>query len=269
MIGGALPLGLAVVLLHSLPESVAFLVARGAPWRDIRHLLMRINPSVEISAKSYLAACNTASRNARVRTLFQRGKQHVTALLWGSYFTTFLLLVTTTAWTPALLGQAGIDRSDAALGVALFALGSVIGTPLSGFLPTRWRAHRVLPTILLCGALAIGATGRTNASPALTLACLTCAGFCLGAASSGLIAIAPLLYPTNIRSTAVGWAMGCGRFGSFVGPLVIGMLVSRGWPIDDMFAALGMPALLAALFTRFLNCDPTAEPTEGAVVHVQ
>jgi AAHS family 4-hydroxybenzoate transporter-like MFS transporter len=155
------------------------------------------------------------------------------------------------------------------MGIALFALGSVIGTPLSGFLLTRLGTRRVLPTVLLCGALAVGATGRTNASLALILACLTCAGFCLGVASSGLIAIAPSLYPTKIRSTAVGWAMAWGRFGSFVGPLAIGMLVSRGWPIDDTFAALGVPAIWAALFTRLLSCESATEPTGGAVVPVR
>ena len=44
----------------------------------------------------------------------------------------------------------------------------------------------------------------------------------------------------------VGWAMGLGRLGSFVGPLAIGLLVNRGWQIGDCFAALGTAALYAA-----------------------
>jgi AAHS family 4-hydroxybenzoate transporter-like MFS transporter len=266
MIGGALPLGLSVILLYALPESVAFLVARNAPWQDVRDLLLRISPSAEIGADNHVVTRHTASLDARVWTLFQRGRGYTTVLLWASYFTTFLMLVTSTAWTPVLLERAGIDRSDAAMGVALFASGSVIGTPLAGVLLARFGARRVLPTVLLCGALAIGATGQAGASPALVLACLTCAGFCLGAASSGLIALAPLLYPTDIRSTAIGWATGWGRFGSFVGPLVIGMLVARGWHIDDMFAALGMPALWGALFTRLLRSEYAADQSDGAAV---
>ena len=50
----------------------------------------------------------------------------------------------------------------------------------------------------------------------------------------------------------VGWAMGLGRLGAIVGPLAIGLLVSRGWRIGDTFAALGMPALCGALFTSLI-----------------
>ena len=71
-------------------------------------------------------------------------------------------------------------------------------------------------------------------------------------ASSGLIALGPLLYSTAIRSTGVGWAMGLGRLGAIVGPLAIGLLVSRGWPIGDSFAVLALPALCAALFTSLI-----------------
>jgi AAHS family 4-hydroxybenzoate transporter-like MFS transporter len=78
------------------------------------------------------------------------------------------------------------------------------------------------------------------------------AGFFLGVASSGLIGLAPLLYTTAIRSTGVGWAMGLGRLGGIVGPLAIGLLVSRGWQIGDTFAALGMPALCGAVCTSLI-----------------
>ena len=52
-------------------------------------------------------------------------------------------------------------------------------------------------------------------------------GLLLGCGSSGLIAFAPLMYPTAVRSTGVGWAMGMGRFGSFVGPLIVGAMLAR------------------------------------------
>jgi hypothetical protein len=53
-------------------------------------------------------------------------------------------------------------------------------------------------------------------------------GAFMGGGSSGLIALAAIYYPTTIRSTGVGWAMGMGRVGSFVGPLAVGSLVAVG-----------------------------------------
>ena len=74
---------------------------------------------------------------------------------------------------------------------------------------------------------------------------------------------APLLYSTAIRSTGVGWAMGLGRLGSFVGPLAIGLLVNRGWQIGDCFAALEMAALCAALFTSVIGINRSCEAAKA------
>ena len=82
------------------------------------------------------------------------------------------------------------------------------------------------------------------------------AGFFLGFASSGLIALAALLYSSAIRSTGVGWALGVGRLGSFIGPLVIGLLVSGGWRVGDTFIAIGALAVCAALFTSLIRISP-------------
>jgi hypothetical protein len=49
--------------------------------------------------------------------------------------------------------------------------------------------------------------------------------------------------------------MGLGRLGAIVGPLALGLLVGRGWQIGDTFAALGIPALCAALFTSLISIN--------------
>jgi AAHS family 4-hydroxybenzoate transporter-like MFS transporter len=54
-------------------------------------------------------------------------------------------------------------------------------------------------------------------------------------------------YPTRIRSTGVGWALGIGRIGSIVGPLVGGLLLSQSTPMRDVFWAAVIPALAATL----------------------
>jgi NAD(P)-dependent dehydrogenase (short-subunit alcohol dehydrogenase family) len=103
--------------------------------------------------------------------------------------------------------------------------------------------------------MTLGAVGYASQSITLVMVFLGLAGFFLGVASSGLIALAPSLYSTAIRSTGVGWAMGLGRLGSFVGPLAIGQLVNRGWPVGDSFIAIGAPALCAALFTSLIGIN--------------
>ncbi len=250
-VGGAVPLGLAVALLFLLPESIAFLISREAAGPRIRTLLNRILPHAHIRLETPIVR-PVESCASGAQALFRQGRGKVTALLWGSYFTTFLMLITSTAWAPTLLERSGLARAEGAEGIAFFAAGSVIGTPLAGILLAVLGTRNVLPVALLGGAVATGALGIVGPSATPVLACLICAGFCLGVASSGLIALAPLFYPTHIRSTAVGWAMGWGRIGSFVGPLAIGVLVACGWPVDGTFVALGMPGLVGMVLTACL-----------------
>jgi MFS transporter, AAHS family, 4-hydroxybenzoate transporter len=262
-IGGILPLVLSTVMICALPDSIEFLVMRGAPSRDIRDLLLRISPTLNIGSGRQFVIKGEKTRSEPVWQLFSAGRACGTVLLWASYFVTFLMVATSGAWTPTLLQRAGISGAQSSVAVALFGLGSVIGTPLAGFLLSRFAARRVLPTALVGSAMTLGTVGHASQSVALVVVLLGFAGFFLGVASSGLIALAPLLYSTAIRSTGVGWAMGLGRLGSFVGPLAIGLLVDRGWQIGDSFVALGAPALCAALCTSLMGINRSRRAAEG------
>jgi AAHS family 4-hydroxybenzoate transporter-like MFS transporter len=62
-------------------------------------------------------------------------------------------------------------------------------------------------------------------------------------AQNGANAMAAEVYPTEARSTGVGWALGIGRIGSILGPNVGAMLVGAT-PRLFMYAAV--PLMLAA-----------------------
>jgi AAHS family 4-hydroxybenzoate transporter-like MFS transporter len=248
-IGGALPLMLTAVLGRLLPESIGFLVASGATPQGIARLVRRVDPAAAIPPDARFIVSDKTMPGVPVRHFFTQGRTGGTYLLWVSYFATFLMLVTNQSWTPTLLQGAGVDAAHSAVAVAMFAFGSVFGTAIAGFLVGRFGAHIVLPIVLFAGALTLGTVGYASPSIALVTGLEGLAGLFLGLASSGLIAFAALFYPTAIRSTGLGWAMGFGRFGSFVGPLAIGLLVGNDWPIESTFVALAAPALAATLFT--------------------
>ena len=85
---------------------------------------------------------------------------------------------------------------------------------------------------LFVGALAL----ITRSLPLVSVVAFTL-GFLITGAQAGLNALAASFYPTSIRSTGVGWALGVGRIGSIVGPLVAGMLLSNGWKPKDILLA--------------------------------
>jgi MFS transporter, AAHS family, 4-hydroxybenzoate transporter len=64
-------------------------------------------------------------------------------------------------------------------------------------------------------------------------------------AQIGANALTATFYPTFIRSTGVGWALGIGRIGSIIGPLRGGMMLALQWHIPTIFLAGAVPVLIA------------------------
>ena len=131
----------------------------------------------------------------------------------------------------------------------------------------------MLPLSCIGGAVAIGSVGYAAHWVLLVTLLEGLFGLFLGCASSGLIVLATLFYPTAIRSTGVGWSMGMGRIGSFTGPLVVGALVAARWPTASVFVAVGVPGLVAALTTalvglRYGRAEVAAVPAAGALLRL-
>ncbi len=222
--GGVPPLLLAVLLVSALPESIAF-----------------------------LARYDTPAGRGRGRDLFARGLAMPTLLLWVAFFFAFLILVTNSAWSPTLLGAVGMPIDRSALAMAAFNFGSVIGTGAGGWLLARLGTLALLPATFALSALAYALVGAAAPAAASVSSLQGAFGLCVGCASSILIALAALVYPTAIRATGVGCAMAAGRLGSFCGPLLVGFLVGQGWSAAGVFPALGASVLIGALASLLLG----------------
>jgi len=89
--------------------------------------------------------------------------------------------------------------------------------------------------------------GTVGASAALLVVTIFGAGFCVVGGQIGANALTAESYPTAIRSTGVGWALGIGRIGSIVGPLVGSLLFTLHWDMRHIFIVAAGPALIAAV----------------------
>jgi AAHS family 4-hydroxybenzoate transporter-like MFS transporter len=244
-VGGVLPVLLAIVLLPALPESIGFLAAHDATDPKIATLLGRITGQPPPPGTRFILGEQRAP-GLPLRHLFTDGRSPGTVLLWVAYFGVFLMLVTNTAWSPILLHAGGMAVAQAAIAMAAFNLGSVIGTCLVGLLISRFNPYHTLALLFVASALSFALIGQAAPGVLGSTALEGLTGLFLGAGSSGLIAMTTLFYPTAMRSTGVGWAMGMGRFGSFTGPLAVGLMVGAGWQIAATYGAVGAPALVAA-----------------------
>ncbi len=60
-----------------------------------------------------------------------------------------------------------------------------------------------------------------------------------------------LIYPTEARSKGVGWALGVGRIGSIVSPIIGGMLIAQNMPLNELFAWAASPMVVGSRSRRW------------------
>lgn len=244
-VGGLLPLLLVPVLVRLLPESVRFLAVRAGNGERIAQILGRMSPDLAT------VALKPPPEEERVGGftaghLFKSGRAVGTVLLWIPYFMNLLLFYFILSWLPVLLTQVGMPVSAGIAAVTIFSVGNIIGSSVQGRAMAVFGAAPTLLVEFLVAVLAIGLLGTVLRSYGLMLLVTLIIGICVPGAQAGLNALAAMFYPTAIRSTGVGWALGFGRVGSIVGPVIGGLMLARGWTPQQIFAAGIIPAACAA-----------------------
>ncbi|HEY6442418.1 MAG TPA: MFS transporter [Candidatus Acidoferrales bacterium] len=247
-IGGVIPLAIAILLISMLPESVQFLAVRGKDPAKMRRTLEKVAPEFASSGgEIYVPKDEQGRKGVPVKYLFTEGRALGTILLWFPYFINLLLIYFISGWLPALLTEAGMTAFASVIATAFFDLGGLIACAGQGFLMNRIGAARVLIFEYALAAVFVGALGVLPRHVVLVAFLAFASGVVVIGAQAGLNALAARFYPTSVRSTGVGWALGVGRFGSIVGPLVGGMLLGIGWSSRGLLLAAAGFALSAWL----------------------
>ncbi|MCL6594057.1 MAG: hypothetical protein K6T31_08785, partial [Alicyclobacillus sp.] len=83
-------------------------------------------------------------------------------------------------------------------------------------------------------------------------------------AQFGLNAVAATIYPTSIRSTGIGWALGIGRVGSVLGPMIGGGIVAYVQNPTQMFAFAAIPSILGAVALVLMKTERWAHVRDHA-----
>jgi AAHS family 4-hydroxybenzoate transporter-like MFS transporter len=89
--------------------------------------------------------------------------------------------------------------------------------------------------------------GMAELSLLSLMVCASVTGFFLIGAMIGLYTIAPALYPVGQRVTGIGWAIGIGRVGAILSPLIGGILLSYGLSSSQSMVFFAFPLLIASV----------------------
>jgi AAHS family 4-hydroxybenzoate transporter-like MFS transporter len=255
LVGGVFPIVIAVISMGVLPESIRFLVVKGGAESQARGYLSRIAPSEAITGPlspgqdEHGSPQSGSGRTSGfiVSELFTNGRAVGTILIWVIYFMNLLNLYFLNSWLPTIMSDAGIPVETAIRLTSLFQVGGIAGAVMLGRLLDRTFTFWVLAGCYAWAAAFVYSIGHTGGSVPLLALTISCAGVGIIGGQNASHALSSEFYPTRIRSTGVGWALGIGRIGSIVGPLVGGLLLSQNTPMRDVFWAAVIPALAATL----------------------
>ncbi len=245
VVGGAAPLVLAPILGWRLPESVRFLALTGRADARVAELLSHIDVNAGFPDGTRFVVSEPALQGIPVRHLFSDGRTLATLLLWVVFFMSLLDLYFLSNWVPTVLNDLGASISTAAVIGSMFQVGGIVGTVVLGRVIDRF-SFRALALVYFIAVFAVGVIGQLGHSATSVTIAIFVAGFCLVGGQIAANALAAGFYPTSVRATGVGWALGIGRVGSIVGPLIGGVLLSLKWSAGEVFVTAALAALCAA-----------------------
>jgi AAHS family 4-hydroxybenzoate transporter-like MFS transporter len=129
----------------------------------------------------------------------------------------------------------------------MLQVGGVVGTFVLGSVIDRF-SFRALALVYFIAVFAVAAIGQLGHSIVFVTLAIFAAGFCIVGGQIAANALAADFYPTSMRATGVGWALGIGRVGSIVGPLVAGAILGmKLFGLDLGTASIFIVAAVAAL----------------------
>lgn len=251
-LGGVLPIILAIVIVFALPESIRFLVAKGTGSAKAAAALNKIDPSGKLDSSVSFYLPEEKAQGFTVKHLFGPERTRNTLLLWVVFFMNLLMMYFLINWLPAVLKAARFSTERAIISSTMMHLGGIFGGVVVSRLGDKMSPRTVLKWFYLLAAVAVALIGVVG-NQILLMIVIFLSGFSVVGAQFIINGLAASIYPTSVRSTGVGWALGIGRIGSIIGPVIGGLIISLKWSNSGIFVVGAIPAIFAALAVVFIT----------------
>src|SRR5947208_2256476 len=160
VVGGIIPIALALILFKLLPESPRYLASRRERWSELIAMLRKLGHSVPTDATFVEAGTGKKLKSASMRDLFVPNLRLDTIGLFGSFFFCLLVNYVGILLIPAMLTAAGFTQSVASNALASWNFGGVGGAIIGALIIQRLGSRITmlsLSGISIASALAMAA----------------------------------------------------------------------------------------------------------------
>jgi benzoate transport len=249
-----------------VPESIHYLVDRrpaGALERVNRTLRRMGHDSVDA-----LPEVRHDEPRRSITDIFSPALIRTTVLVTLGYFAHCITFYFILKWSPKIVADLGFDPSSAATVLVWTNVGGATGGAIFGFIAQRVALKPLTLFTLVFSTLGValfGASGATTLAALSILACLS--GLFTNSAIVGYYTIFARAFPTHVRATGTGFAIGVGRGGAALSPVLAGFLFQGGVGLAGVAIVMACGSLLSALSLALLRLrlvDAPASPEEAA-----
>jgi benzoate transport len=238
---------------------VLWLVPESVPWlarRQPAGALERINRTLRWLGHQPVRALPAVAANDRTRSvgeLFAPALLPTTVLVSAAYFCHIITFYFVLKWVPKIVVDMGFAPSSAA-GVLVWAnVGGALGGAVLGFATQRIGVRGLTIGAMLLSTIAVTAFGRTPPSLQALSAMCAFSGFFTNASIVGMYAIFAQAFPTHARASGTGVAIGFGRLGAVLAPILAGVMFQQGAGLPTVAMTLSVGSLVAAGALSFVK----------------
>lgn len=237
------------LVLAYLPESLEYLLGKRPPGalQKINTILRRMKwPEIDALPPEEVLPEGEKPKSgfAEIMSPALRMTSFLMASAFGlSFFANYFMA----NWTPKLIVDLGYSLDGALFTTVLGNVTGITGALVMGFLAARYGIRRIAP-IYMCSKAALLLTFAFITGPFLLIMGIFGA---MGLVSHGigvaLYTIVAQVFPSSARATGTGFAIGVGRLGAVLGPLVGGMMMEAGFSRIAVLTVIAIPLVLCAV----------------------
>jgi MFS family permease len=250
---------------------VYFLVPESVYWLTQKQpagALEKISRTLQRLGHPALSALPELSHEARRRSIgdiFAPGLVATTVLVTLAYFFHILTFYFILKWVPKIVVDMGFAPSSAGSVLVWANVGGATGGAVLGFITQRFSVKFMTIGVLVISTVMVTLFGRSP--PDLMQLSILCAvaGFFTNAGVVGIYAILAHAFPTHVRAFGTGFAIGVGRGGSALAPIVAGFLFKAGYGLPNVAMWMACGSLLAAGALLMLKLRPDQPIVEGTL----
>jgi AAHS family benzoate transporter-like MFS transporter len=241
-----------------LPESIGFLLSKDRQeeaGRVARRLHLSLDSEMVSRARREVEAARPTKGRSAFWLLFSRGYLLASILFALLSFFALDMIYAINTWLPHLMNLVGYSLPLALSFLAVLNVGNIIGNVVAGAASDRFGSKNVCITVFGLAAISFFLLSFHWPIVVVYILVILVGNGSLGAQNL-LNAYVAKSYPVGSRGSAVGWALGAGRGGGFVGPNIVGLLLLWHVSLVWSFYVLAIPGLLAVIALFFIPRTP-------------